>query len=135
MKAVKRHVCKIVPLDKQSWFKNMNKETIKGLMMMSQHLSNIQVFGTEDGEYFSVANPGQRGGIAKESANAKIFDIAYNPRGEAEEKMLKYGYLAIIREKIQNDLEVYRRLLESMNISDKKWDITLDDVAEFLKRK
>ena len=101
------------------------------MILMCKHASNIEVLNKDNGEYYNVAIPGQRGGIAEGNVKPRAFDIADNPHGKTKEDAIKSGYLAIIKEKINNDLEVYRKLLECMGINEHK--ITLEDVSEYLK--
>lgn len=128
-KAKVLHTCKITPLNQQA--KTLKLADMKGLVLMSQYVSNIQVYRKSDNKYFSVANPSRREAVAEENAKPVIFDIATNPHEGTDAKMVRDGYLNLIEEKILNDLEVYRVLLDSMNITGNK--ITLDDIANKIK--
>ena len=126
----KIHECKITTLKNQDWFKKTN---IKGTVMMCQYLSNIQV--SDGDKYFEVSNPGVRGVIAESGPKADIFDIAYNPQVKPISKAVKYGYMNLIKEKIQNDLEVYRKLVEKMGLKDSEAKITMEDISKHITDK
>ena len=130
MKKIKKiHSCKITTLKNQEWIKN-RKDPIRGVILASQCLSNVQVMGKDYN--FEVSNPGQRGGICKDFCSADIFDIVCNPRDGSKIDMIKKGYLGIVREKIANDLNVYERLLETMKIKDPAAKISWEDVSKHI---
>jgi len=128
MKKQNKDIIDIIPINKR---KDILAMKVGGMILMCKHASNIEVLNKDNGEYYNVAIPGQRGGIAEGNVKPRAFDIADNPHGKTKEDAIKSGYLAIIKEKINNDLEVYRKLLECMGINEHK--ITLEDVSEYLK--
>jgi len=105
------HSCKITTLKNQDWWKN-NKDR-RGTHIFCQHLSNLQV-ADEGGYYHEVANEGCRGAVCGGNVHANIFDIAVNPRCGNLGKRVKEGFLAILREKVANDLVAYRKMLDDM---------------------
>jgi len=131
----KDHTCDIIPLRDQDWYEKTNHN---GIVMMSQCINNIQVLDATNKErykYYDVANPGQRGGVCGRGTETGIYDICYNPAyglPVSKNKMVKNGYLAIIKEKIVNDLNVYKRLIDEMGISDPDIDITMEDVSKYM---
>jgi hypothetical protein len=54
-----------------------------------------------------------RGGMSKTNGKTRIFDIATNPSPCSIEKV-RDGFIAILKEKIFNDIETYRKLVEQM---------------------
>lgn len=128
----KVHQCKITTLKNQEWFKKSN---IKGTVLMCQCLSNIQVRAGD--KYFEISNPGSRGVMSEKDAKAGIFDIACNPIYEPIHEAVKIGYLQIIKEKIINDLEVYRKLTEEMGFNhfNDNTKITFEDVSNHITGK
>ena len=130
-----KHTCKIITLKNQEWFKKALEEKKyqvheNDLTIFCQHISNVQAYDGKN--HYEVANSHGRGTVAEKEQEAEIYDIATKISGASTEKMLKIGYLNIIKEKIRNDLEVYSKLLDAMGISGEEGKITLKDVAERL---
>lgn len=134
-KSIKSHTCKIVPLKKTKWFKELSDEQKASYVAVSQHLSNAQVWRGKDEKCFEIANPGQRAGLAGKNVKPGIFDIAISlldkEGGFSEHAAITYCCLAILREKICNDLHTFEVLFETMGIKGDK--ITMDDVIQRLK--
>jgi hypothetical protein len=113
------HYCQIVPLKDQShWKKNYEKyNSDNGLTIYCQQISNLQV-GMQD--YYAQVSVPRRGSIAYEDSIGEIFDIAVNPRKQVKATDgIKKGFLAILREKLFNDLTAYRCMLEKLLIDGK----------------
>lgn len=108
--APEQHRCQITSLKDQAWFKRQKKK--KGLYMFCQHLSNLQV-ATDDG-FYHEASVNLRGAIAEDDKTGQIFDVAANPVCKNKGEALKIGYLALLKEKITNDLVTYNKMLEKL---------------------
>jgi len=115
------HVTHITPMFDQKWFNKHDKQPQKGTMIMSQHISNIQIsahVGYEDDvgallkQYSSTVN--LRGAVAQPEEETKIFDVATNPRTGNTEDDIKIGFLRLLEEKIKNDLVAYHDLIDQM---------------------
>jgi hypothetical protein len=108
----KQHICSIVPLKDQVWWK---KHKPKGTHMFTQCLANLQVHvikgegDTAIGHDFEASIP-QRGGVASDSTGS-VFDIAVNPRSGDVKHDLKYGFMALISEAIMNYITAYKWVL------------------------
>jgi len=115
----KYHYCQIVPLKEQEhWKKSKDTYTSEnGIIIFSQNISNLQI-AIKD--YYAQASVPRRGSIGDEDSIGEIFDIAVNPRRQGNPlDGLKKGFLAILMEKILNDLEAYRCILKKL-LSDNK---------------
>jgi len=129
--------CEVVTLKNQDYWKKQEKH--KGTTMTCQYIGNIQL-GT-DNYYAEATNCKGRGCVGEEEGNAIAFDIAVRPLNkdnDFDETMIKRGYIAILKEKIQNDLNVYRTLINKMDtegkLSKEKANIELEDViAGFIR--
>lgn len=121
-KLKKIHKCKVVTLKNQ--YRKGFCPPKNGFYLFCQNISNLQ-YHDVDGYYCEV-NVGRRGGVGCADDKTKIFDIAINPY-PTNPQNIRDGFVAILKEKILNDVEVYRKLVEQM-IKDGK--ITKKDIGK-----
>ena len=107
-----KHICNVTTLENQDWWKKSKNK--KGTVLYCQHLSSLQVSDVDSEYYHEVANEGCRGAVATDDIQPNIFDVAVNPsKGNIEDRM-KEGFLALLKEKVRNDLVVYNKMIEHM---------------------
>jgi len=136
-KLEKLHECKVTTLKNQGWWQKLSEKNKKrGTYIFCQYLSDLQVADENAKYYHEVANEGCRGAVATDNIQPNIFDIAVNPINASFEDRVKEGFLAILKEKIQNDLVVYEKMLDDMKskgfISGDSAKIKMYDIASKL---
>ena len=84
-----------------------------GCIVSTSHTSNIQ-FAYKD--YYVTASNERRGSVAEINNDAVIYEIMANPfrSGEQEDEKIKVSLIAILKEKITNDLHVFNTLLKQL---------------------
>ena len=124
-------------LKDQEWF---NKAVIKGglgMVVMGQAVSSLQIF-IEDSKYYAEFGSSQRAGVPEFNVPVKPYDVAASSNVFSEE-VLRKAVMAILVEKIKNDLSTVEALIERMKkdgIIDQGFEsITLQDIAEATSKK
>jgi len=99
-------------------------------IICSQGISSYQIH-LEEGNYYKESSVGLRGAAAKINSNPEILGVYTSPNKEH----IKYGFMAIIKEKISNDLTAVNLLLEEMEKDEKveKTALEMENIIEYLK--
>jgi hypothetical protein len=115
------HECKVVKLKDRPWGQSTTRDD--ECIMVGQHLSCFQI-RTASGGYAEGVNPGFRGGIASSDKELQpgVFDVAVAPPSTSTG--IKHGMIALLAEKISNDIETYNRMIVEL---ENQGDISLED--------
>jgi len=112
---------------------NFGKFKDKPCILNSKFTGNVQLNLGEKGYYIEVSNS-KRGAMAKVNEPIVAYDIATCP-GKDSVDYIKNGYLQIIRQKILNDIEIFRCLVKKLlddKLVDSSSSISIEDVIDIL---
>jgi len=111
----------------EEWFLKM-KDKGGHNVVASQNVSSAQVY-LKDLDYYQEAANNRRGAIGEINKEAIYYDVASAP---PDIKYIKNAIIAIIEEKMINDVNVFNALLERMQkdgIMEDGSKITIEEVA------
>ena len=102
----------------------------KGVVIAAQHISAFQV---KDKDFYQEVAIPLRGAVAS-ATSPIVFDIATNPKCA---KNVRHGLLALLREKLLNDVVAANEMLIQMEKRGyaKGKKIGLEEISEFLIEK
>jgi hypothetical protein len=127
----------VVTLKDQDWF---TKKLMEGgglnCVVMGQAVSGLQVF-VEDRKYYAEFGIDQRAGAATLNGVVKPFDVAAST--DCSDTSIRKAIVAVLAEKVRNDLETTARLVAHMKKDDivppEFADISVNDIVEKLVKK